>query len=525
MFSIIKTSVYNAFRLFGSIVWYWLPFKFFIVIYLVLAYADDIYEKFDEFSDQNFWLQIFEVLFLFKFLKVVTHTLSFIFYRPIPIPENPTIKPGDVTVIIPTVGAIDEPEFRETVNKILLNKPFEIIVVTVGAEKNRIAEWVCAEEVAKVADTTTQITVIAIAEASKRKQIFAGLQDVQTEIVALADDHVFWGPDYLKSALAPFEDPSIGGVGTNKRVRRDKFKWSYANFLNFIACNYLERHNFECTASVNIDHAVFVLSGRTVLYRTLALRHPEFEKEYLRETWFYGLVGKEGFNVDDDNLLTRFLIGKAGYKVWFQNSPESTMYTTLGEPGKFFKQMDRWIRTTWRSNSTSLLSDQTPWRTQPWSVYAVYFSSFVNFALFYDLALFITLWSGLPSSFLDSDRNATFHLRECFEEYGVTWYSPWGTDAKAEWLTSVKTYCAPELIDCSYERLKFDTDKVRAIAILAIILLSSKLIKPLPHFWRNPKDLLWIPGYVLFGYYHSFIKLKALLTVRVVSWGTHAGVK
>ena len=99
-----------------------------------------------------------------------------------------------------------------------------------------------------------------------------------------------------------------------------------------------------------------------------------------------------------------------------------------------------------------------------------------------------------------------------------------GTDAKAEWLASVKTYYAPEFIDCSYERLEFDTDKVRAIANLAIILLSSKLIKPLPHFWRNPKNLLWIPGYVLFGYYHSFIKIKALL-VWVVSWGTRAGVK
>jgi len=524
MSSIIRTSIYNTFRLFRSIVWYWLPFKFFLIIYFVLAYADEIYDRCDEFSDQNSWLQIFEVLLVFKFLKVVTHTLAFLFYRPIPIPEHPTIKPGDVTVIIPTVGAIDEPEFRETLNKILLNKPFEVIVVTVGAEKNRIAEWVCADEIAKVADNTTQITIIAIEEASKRKQIFAGLQEVQTSIVALADDHVFWAPDYLKAAIAPFEDPSIGGVGTNKRVRRDKFEWSYANFLNFIACNYLERHNFECTASVNIDHAVFVLSGRTVLYRTRALKHPEFEKEYLRETWFYGLIGKEGFNVDDDNLLTRFLIGKAGYKFWFQNSPATTMYTTLGEPGKFFKQMDRWIRTTWRSNLTSLFSDQTPWRTQPWSVYAVYFSSFLNFALFYDLALLVTLWLGLPGS-LNIDQSASFRLRDCFDEYDISWYSPWGTNANADWLATMKTYCAPEVIDYNYERMEFDTDKGRALVILAIILLCSKLIKPFPHFWRNPKDILWIPGYVLFGYYHSFIKLKALLTVWVISWGTRAGVK
>jgi hypothetical protein len=119
------------------------------------------------------------------------------------------------------------------------------------------------------------------------------------------------------------------------------------------------------------------------------------------------------------------------------------MNTTLGEPGKFFKQMDRWIRTTWRSNSTSLLSDQTPWRTQPWSVYAIYLSSFVNFALFYDAALLITLWEG----WVDMDL-ALFRLRGSF------------------------------------------MDREKGIIILAGILFLSKMIKPFPHFWRNPKDIL-----------------------------------
>lgn len=222
---------------------------------------------------------------------------------------------------------------------------------------------------------------MAIDVPSKRLQIASALAHVETSITVLADDHVFWGPDYLKLALAPFEDPTIGAVGTNKRVRRDEFEWSWPNYLNFIACNYLERHNYECTASVNLDQGVFVLSGRTALYRTSILKHPDFPNAYLHETWFFGLVGKDGFAVDDDNLLTRFTVGVAKYKVWFQNSPESTMHTTLGEPGKFFKQMDCWIRTTWRSNSTSLFSDQSPWKNQPWSVYAIYFSSFVDFAL------------------------------------------------------------------------------------------------------------------------------------------------
>ncbi|KAH8589702.1 hypothetical protein B0O99DRAFT_479639, partial [Bisporella sp. PMI_857] len=415
----------------------------------------------------NIWLQVFIILFLFKYIKVVVHTLSFLLYSPYKIPKDPTIRPEDVTVIVPTVSYFLQ--FRETLKTILANSPYQIIISTVGPEKGAIAERVCDDEYSRSRNKTTRMTVVSITEASKRKQILRAVQEVRTQITALADDHVFWGPMYLRSALAPFEDPKIGGVGTNKRVRRDPFEFSWANFLNFIACNYLERHNFECTASVNIDQGVFVLSGRTALYRTDIFQHPRFPNAWLKETWFFGLVGKDGgIGPDDDNCLTRFTIGVAKYNVWFQNSIESTMHTTLGQPGKFFQQMDRWLRTTWRSNSTSLFSDMTPWKVQPWSVYAVYLSSFVNIGLFYDLALLGSLWM------------------------------------------------APTI----WEIAQDETSKETAILILAVTLLLSKLIKPFPHFWRNPRDIIWIPGYILFGYYAGFIKLKALVTAYNVSWGT-----
>lgn len=474
----ITTTLTNTLWLVYAI-YNWQPFVYFTIFYLTLTFERDLSEIGAIFIEQDGWIKTFQILFIFKYLKVVVHTLSFLLYRPIPIPTQPTIHPSDVTVIIPTVGAIDEPEFRETLQTILANNPYEIIVCTVGKEKYELADQVCSEEVTEAAllsrgTITTKVQIIAITEPSKRKQIFAAIQQVNTSIIALADDHVFWGPNYLKASLAPFEDPGIGAVGTNKRVRRDLFQFTWPNFLNFIACNYLERHNFECTASVNVDQGVFVLSGRTALYRTAILKHPSFPDEYLRETWWFGTVGKDGFTVDDDNLLTRYIVGIAKYKVWFQNSKDSTMHTTLGDPEKFFKQMDRWIRTTWRSNSTSLFSDQSIWKTQPWSVYAIYFSSFVNFALFYDLALTITLWIGIDDLEITLDRNI---------------------------------------------------NRVSALALLSTILFLSKMIKPFPHFWRNPCDLLWVPGYVLFGYYHTFIKLKALFTVNIVAWGTRPGVK
>lgn len=525
---IAKTTGINLVRLAKSIVWDWVPFKIGVALYATYIYHHNIQAGLDAIHAQNTCLQVFELLFLFKFVKVVVHTISFLLYRPYPIPQNPTVTARDVTVIIPTVGAIDEPDMRETLSTILANHPAHIIVVTVGEAKLAIAEQVCAEELTKaqvLRTTSTQVTTMAIEIASKRAQLFEAFKRVDTSIIALADDHVFWGPRYLAASLAPFEDPSIGGVGTNKRVRRQPFEFSLSNFLNFTACNYLERHNFECTASVGVDQAVFVLSGRTAFYRTAIFRHPRFEKEYCHETWLFGLVGRNGFAVDDDNCLTRFTIGIAKYKVWFQNCPDSTMVTVLGEPGKFFKQMDRWIRTTWRSNSTSLFSDQTPWKTQPWSVYAIHLSSFVNLALFYDAALFLTLWFGLPNETHSWTYKCPSDISNASGDWSRSRSSPAQNLARGlGGFGDLEPFCHPTLRHLFAEPI-WPNRRASAMCILAIVLFISKMIKPFPHFWRNPKDLSYVPSYILFGYYHSLIKLKALFTVCVISSGTRPGVK
>ena len=121
-------------------------------------------------------------------------------------------------------------------------------------------------------------------------------------------------------------------------------------------------------------------------------------------------------------------------------------------------QVLRWNRTTVRSNAASLLTDRTVWKTQAWCVYAVYITSFVNFALFYDAALLYTFTKSLFSS-----RTRLLYL--------------------ASWV------------------------------------LSSKLFKLIPHFWRHPADLIYLPGYYIFAYAHSFIKLYAFLTFWNTTWG------
>jgi hypothetical protein len=133
--------------------------------------------------------------------------------------------------------------------------------------------------------------------------------------------------------------------------------------------------------------------------------------------------------------------------------------TTLGTYPKFLSQCLRWVRTTWRSNSASLFTDKTVWYTQPWCVYAVYLTSFVNFALFYDGVLAYTLLK-----------------------------SPIGTA----------------------KNLKY----------LATWIFCTKMVKLTPyHFLREPQDLIMLPGYFVFAYFHSLIKLYAGLTFWKTNWG------
>lgn len=286
---------------------------------------------------------------------------------------------------------------------------------------------------------------------------------VETLITCYADDHVFWPVTFLKHALAPFEDPLVGLVGTVKRVERIKKGSFKERLLNYIAVIYLERHNFDCTASYNLDGGVFVISGRTALTRTEIIHGVEYRKGFLDEKWWWGTVGP--MKVDDDNYTTRFMVNH-GYKTVFHNEPAALMCTTLGTEGgyeKFAGQLIRWVRTTWRSNSTSLFVERKIWSAHPWTTYAMMISLFFNISLIYDLLLWLTLYkSGYLVPF---------------------WWA------------------------------------------LAGFLVVSKTIKQVPHLLRNPSDIprYWICG-MLFGYVHSVFKIWAFFTAWNIEWTGRKGI-
>jgi hypothetical protein len=122
-------------------------------------------------------------------------------------------------------------------------------------------------------------------------------------------------------------------------------------------------------------------------------------------------------------------------------------------------KMHRWARTSGRSKPTEMFVERHIWKQQPWSVYATYFATTINIALVYDSLL-------------------------------------WWTLSRSGWATG------------------------SVYAYFGLLLLASKLIKPLPHLLRCKRDILYIPIGILFGYYHGIIRLWTLATVCDIAWGS-----
>lgn len=253
----------------------------------------------------------------------------------------------------------------------------------------------------------------------------------------------------------PFEDPKVGIVGTNKRVRRTDTGFNVRSFWNMLGAIYLERRNFDSRATNAIDGGVSVISGRTSIHRSEILKDPAFIEGFTNEYFFFGKFGP--LNADDDKFITRWNVIH-GWKIKVQYSRDALMETTLGTYPKFLSQCLRWTRTTWRSNSASLFAEKVIWYRYLWCVYSVYLTFFVNFALFYDSALVYTL------------SMTQFGTRENLLYMGF-------------WI-----FC-------------------------------SKMVKLTPYYLREPQDLIMLPGYFAFAYFHSLIKLYAGFTFWKMNWG------
>ncbi|KAH9209991.1 nucleotide-diphospho-sugar transferase [Leptodontidium sp. 2 PMI_412] len=293
--------------------------------------------------------------------------------------------------------------------------------------------------------------------ASKRLQVCKAIPFVETSITVMVDDDVTWPSTILPWLLAPFEDGKIGGVGTCQRVRRLKTGTLMERCYNWLGAAYIERRNFEILATHYIDGGTSCMSGRTCALRTEILQDPAFKKGFENEKW-----GKRRLNADDDNFVTRWLVSHQ-WKTWVQSNRKCEIETTLENSSKFLLQCLRWARSNWRSNYISLFVERYIWRQQPWCTYALHLTMFINFAMV-DFLLFWLCYRSTSSC----EQRVKISLRVA---YGIWW-------------------------------------------------LTTKNIKLIGLYKRNLGDIWFLPVSILYGYFHSFIKLYAALTLHETGWGS-----
>ncbi|ORY14153.1 polysaccharide synthase Cps1p [Clohesyomyces aquaticus] len=399
------------------------------------------------------WKWIFVVVFIFRYARLWINLIAYYSHSPIQPADEPTLTSQDVTIIIPTV-AEDMDQLKETVETAYRQEPCELILVTPDSKLKRLYQMV--EELGY---SSKRISVLSVSQANKRRQLSRAIPEVRTRITLLLDDDVWLPEKFCKWALAPFEDPQVGGVGTNQVLRRK----DRSNIWEFLGAIYLQRRNFDCTACNYMDGGLPCLSGRAVAYRSEILQDPNFTHGFTHERW----GGDRFLNTDDDNFITRWLFSR-GWKIQFQHHRECEVETTLETDSKYLKQCLRWVRSNWRSNLTSL-SEPHMWRNYPWSLYAVFQTTITQWAFPIDCVLFACCYLALSE------------------------------------------------VDCVH------WPHTLLWAVFIGHCIFSKTIKLMPHLLRNPGDVRFVPLSVLFGYFHNLIKLYGCITVTETTWGTREG--
>jgi hypothetical protein len=408
--------------------------------------------SFDFWYSAQFWWITFLVLWLHRYVRLIVHTWSHWLYKSKPIPSKPTFTADDVTVIIPTIHNAFE-ELRPSLESILACHPHQLILVTTADKHGSL------EKLAKTLSAPNSIRVLFTSIANKRLQVCEALPQVKTPITILADDDVTWPSTLMPWILAPFEDPRMGGVGTCQRVRREPDgSWSTKVF-NWLGAAYIERRNFEISATHNMDGGTSCMSGRTGAYRSEILSSHDFLEGFKTERWRHFIL-----NADDDNFVTRWLVSHQ-WKTWIQYEPECEIETTLENGMKFLYQCSRWARSNWRSNWTSLVRERYVLSQQPWCTYALHIATFTSLAFLLDPLIVAALW--------------------------------WGTEGWA-----------------------METRQHLFWAQIVFLFAFTKVVKLIGLFRRNPSDIFYLPISILFGYFHGLIKLYALLTLNMTSWGS-----
>ena len=249
-------------------------------------------------------------------------------YRPVPLGYAAT-----TSVVVPSFR--EDPDILDRcLDSWLAEDPTEVIVVP------DVADTEVIERLRARAAQDPRLIVLPFTHSGKRSALGVGIRHARMEILVLCDSDTNWLPGLLRSVLAPFKDPKVGGVGTRQNAYLPKTSvWRrVADWM--IDVRYLDYVRAQSRAG-----AVACLSGRTAAYRRKAVL-PVLEN--LEDEFFLGKRCVSG----DDGRLT-WLVLASGYKTVYQSTARAiSMFPDKGRA--FFKQRLRWSRNSYRTYLTAM---------------------------------------------------------------------------------------------------------------------------------------------------------------------------
>lgn len=214
----------------------------------------------------------------------------------------------------------------------LAQDPQEVIIVV------DVGDTDCHAKLREVTDP--RLRVLVYEHSGKRSALGVGIRAARGEVVVFADSDTWWQPGLLAAVQMPFEDPAVGGVGTQQNVyQRTSSVWRR------IADWLVNLRYYDYVPAMGSRGGVACLSGRTAAYRRKAIL-PVLT--HLENEFFLGRRCIAG----DDGRLT-WLVLASGYKTVHQSSARAiSMFPDSFRA--FVKQRVRWSRNSYRCYLTAL---------------------------------------------------------------------------------------------------------------------------------------------------------------------------
>lgn len=344
-----------------------------------------------EYWQKDKYLFTFWLLFWLKIAKTTFTLVSYTLYDRQPkVPFAPGIVPNDVTVVVPVCGTFPDVQiFRERVATLLV-EDFHYLLIAPDTLVNRKNIMQALDD---FADHKFSILNVNPNATSKRELVHDALQHIDTRITCVTDTNVSWSEEFLKSALAAFENPVVTLVGTSRDPHRHDYggELNWPNFWNYIACNNIRKFDMANTAAYNIDGGVALIPSSTWLARTNILADIHYRQGLLSEEW---LGDKEKYTAED-YYTTRYFTTNGYSVVWINNPAPShrpNVVVTQTQSSQGIPHLYEAAKVHWRHIIKILFFDATVWRRRAWSSFVLFAAQFVDNGLFFQLVIGTLYW-------------------------------------------------------------------------------------------------------------------------------------